>query len=346
MAELNKKLRIKGTDGKTTPVTIYTTEKEAGANNFKLRTGDNSASIGTCYCALGEIDGDKATKGRIKKTTGDVYAIMSERKSPVPFHQDIYATPGSYQWTPPDGVDSVTAFVLGAGESGSATQKRGKRGGIAKETFSVLETSPWPDQPDIVSVFLSSSEDYYPISSLFGMGKLSPVSLRGTEYDTVSETGAYTNEGIYSGSSSLPPWGGIAVVSVGDDPYPDYIPYLLISGGNVSPFLRTSDLPNDLLAGNSGYLIPLISDITKAPKIRTLGFSCVVEAGSASSLEVIYKDEVSIFSPLHKVSLSDGSTKSLFQSYSGDTKIGSQFANFLGTTKEGDVTPLWIKFKQ
>lgn len=119
MAKLNNKLWIKGTDGTTSSVSIYTTEVEAGANSFHVL-----ATVGgECYSALGSINDSTATKGRIKKPGGETYAILTD--GGIVGNYELYSDPGSYGWFPPSGVSKVKVTIAGGGGGGGFNKNAG-----------------------------------------------------------------------------------------------------------------------------------------------------------------------------------------------------------------------------
>ncbi len=72
---------------------------------------------------LGEPNDGRATIGRIKETSGHVYAILTSGKPP--YHKDSYTTPGTYTWTCPADVTTARVTVAGGGGGGVAFKMTG-----------------------------------------------------------------------------------------------------------------------------------------------------------------------------------------------------------------------------
>lgn len=112
MAELNKKLHIrKGSTEQT--VKLYTTQAEAGDAYSYIKVDGVQA-----YIPLGAENDSRATMGRVKKRTGNQFAILTSGKPP--YHKDSYTNAGTYTWTCPAGVTKVKVTVAGGG-GGSGT---------------------------------------------------------------------------------------------------------------------------------------------------------------------------------------------------------------------------------
>lgn len=111
MAILNKKLKIKDSEGTTVDCNIYTTQTEAGDTTLQMKVNNESA-----YVTLGETNGYGATKGRVK-INGETHAIMS--KASLPYTEQSWTEPGTYTFTVPAGVTRVRVAVCGGG-GGSA----------------------------------------------------------------------------------------------------------------------------------------------------------------------------------------------------------------------------------
>lgn len=107
MAILNKKLKIKDSEGTTVDCNIYTTQAEAGDTTLQMKVNNESA-----YVTLGETNGYGATKGRVK-INGETHAIMS--KAGLPYTEQSWTEPGTYTFTVPAGVTRMRVAVCGGG---------------------------------------------------------------------------------------------------------------------------------------------------------------------------------------------------------------------------------------
>lgn len=139
MAELTKKLYIKKGDTQQT-AKLYSTTAEAGTVYAHLIVDGVQA-----YLPLGEPNDGMATIGRIKETSGHVYAILTSGKPP--YHKDSYTTPGTYTWTCPTGVTTVKVTVAGGGAGGCTlfhiVKYPGGSGALITDTVSVVPNSSY-----------------------------------------------------------------------------------------------------------------------------------------------------------------------------------------------------------
>ncbi len=110
MAILNKKLKIKDSEGTTVDCNIYTTQTEAGDSTLQMEVNNESA-----YVTLGETNGYGATKGRVK-INGETHAIMS--KAGLPYTEMSWTEPGTYTFTVPAGITRLRVAVCGGGGGG------------------------------------------------------------------------------------------------------------------------------------------------------------------------------------------------------------------------------------
>lgn len=143
MAELTKKFYIKKGDTQQT-AKLYSTTAEAGTVYAHIIVDGIQA-----YLPLGEPNDGRATIGRIKETSGHVYAILTSGKPP--YHKDSYTTPGTYTWTCPTGVTTARVTVAGGGGGGLATKwkaniasakYRGASGGKGANATSTISVIP------------------------------------------------------------------------------------------------------------------------------------------------------------------------------------------------------------
>lgn len=143
MAELNKTIHIrKGSTEQT--VKLYTTQAEAGDAYSYIKVDGVQA-----YIPLGAENDGRATMGRVKEHTGNLFAILASGKPP--YHKDSYTSPGTYTWTCPVGVPTARVTVAGGGSggcvlSGGFGHKRrisGGSGGLITSTVSVTPNSSY-----------------------------------------------------------------------------------------------------------------------------------------------------------------------------------------------------------
>lgn len=112
MAELNKTIHIrKGSTEQT--VKLYTTQAEVGDAYSYIKVDGVQA-----YIPLGAENDGRATMGRVKEHTGNLFAILASGKPP--YHKDSYTSPGTYTWTCPVGVTTARVTVAGGGGGGIA----------------------------------------------------------------------------------------------------------------------------------------------------------------------------------------------------------------------------------
>lgn len=143
MAELTKKLYIKKGDTQQT-AKLYSTTAEAGTAYVHLIVDGVQA-----YLPLGEPNDGRATIGRVKETSGHVYAVLTSGK--IPYHKDSYTNAGTYTWTCPAGVTKARVTVAGGGGGGIATKwrlnpasakYRGASGGKGANVTSTIDVIP------------------------------------------------------------------------------------------------------------------------------------------------------------------------------------------------------------
>lgn len=108
MAELTKKLHFKK-NGTEQTAKAYSTTAEAGTEYIT-----NKIDGVTCYVAIGDTTDNRATVGRVKKSSiAAERAILSTGK--VPYTEISWTTPGVYTWTAPGGVYNVKVATCGGG---------------------------------------------------------------------------------------------------------------------------------------------------------------------------------------------------------------------------------------
>lgn len=118
MAELLKKLHFLK-NGTEQTAKAYSTTAEAGAEYVT-----NKIDGVTCYVAIGDTTDNRATVGRVKKSSiAAERAILSTGKPP--YNKIEYRTPGTYTVTIPPGTPRVKYELAGAGGGGG----RGTGGG-------------------------------------------------------------------------------------------------------------------------------------------------------------------------------------------------------------------------
>lgn len=111
----------KGTS--TWAVPIYDNKAEAGGRFLHVIIGGTHGYIPLC-----ETSDPRATAGRAKEHTGDLYAIAT---SGTPAYKKVtYSTPGSFTFTVPAGVTKLRVEVAGGGGGGGGAdgQSAGKGG--------------------------------------------------------------------------------------------------------------------------------------------------------------------------------------------------------------------------
>lgn len=111
----------KGTS--TWAVPIYDNKAEAGGRFLHVIIGGTHGYIPLC-----ETSDSRATAGRAKEHTGDLYAIAT---SGTPAYKKVtYSTPGSFTFTIPAGVTKLRVEVAGGGGGGGGAdgQSAGKGG--------------------------------------------------------------------------------------------------------------------------------------------------------------------------------------------------------------------------
>ena len=111
----------KGTS--TWAVPIYDNKAEAGGRFLHVIIGGTHGYIPLC-----ETSAPRATAGRAKEHTGDLYAIAT---SGTPAYKKVtYSTPGSFTFTVPAGVTKLRVEVAGGGGGGGgADGKSAGKGG-------------------------------------------------------------------------------------------------------------------------------------------------------------------------------------------------------------------------
>lgn len=111
----------KGTS--TWAVPIYDNKAEAGGRFLHVIIGGTHGYIPLC-----ETSDPRATAGRAKEHTGDLYAIAT---SGTPAYKKVtYSTPGSFTFTVPAGVTKLRVEVAGGGGGGGgADGKSAGKGG-------------------------------------------------------------------------------------------------------------------------------------------------------------------------------------------------------------------------
>lgn len=113
MTILAKKLHIKGTDGVTHDVNLYTTEAEAaGTGAYAHVIVDGNAA----YFSLGAASDTYVTRGYIKQSDGKSFCIR-EKGLPL-YGSSEYNSSGNF--TVPAGAIAVQVTVAGAGGGGYA----------------------------------------------------------------------------------------------------------------------------------------------------------------------------------------------------------------------------------
>lgn len=114
----------KGTS--TWAVPIYDNKAEAGSHFLHVIIGGTQGYVPLC-----ETSDSRATAGRAKEHTGDLYAIAT---SGTPAYKKVtYSTPGSFTFTIPAGVTKLRVEVAGAG--GSSAGGKDYWSGDAKDYF-------------------------------------------------------------------------------------------------------------------------------------------------------------------------------------------------------------------
>lgn len=108
MAELAKKLHFKK-NGTEQTAKAYSTTAEAGTEYIT-----NKIDGVTCYVAIGDTTDNRATVGRVKKSsTAAERAILSTGKPP--YTEQSWTTAGTYTFTVPAGVTRIRVAVCGGG---------------------------------------------------------------------------------------------------------------------------------------------------------------------------------------------------------------------------------------
>ena len=160
-------------EGSTLGVTVTTTGVQdgttlywtiVGASDFGTATGNfvitgNVGSFNVTPTADSTTEGPEtfqiqirteSINGTIVETTGNI-TINDTSLTPVPTGQVAFTSPGSYYWTVPDNVTSVSAVAIGGGGGGSASTLAsngvsgggGGGGGLGWATFSATPGDTW-----------------------------------------------------------------------------------------------------------------------------------------------------------------------------------------------------------
>ena len=119
----------KGTS--TWAVPIYDNKAEAGSHFLHVIIGGTQGYVPLC-----ETSDSRATAGRAKEHTGDLYAIAT---SGTPAYKKVtYSTPGSFTFTVPAGVTKLRVEVAGGGGGGGGADGiisgKGGNGGSGAKT--------------------------------------------------------------------------------------------------------------------------------------------------------------------------------------------------------------------
>lgn len=129
----------KGTS--TWAVPIYDNKAEVGSAYSYIKVG---GTIG--YIPLCSKSDSRATAGRVKESTGTIWAIAT---SGTPAYKKVtYSTPGSFTFTVPGGVTKLRVEVAGAGGSGGTPAMGddgwddGGKGGNGAKVNTTLTVTP------------------------------------------------------------------------------------------------------------------------------------------------------------------------------------------------------------
>lgn len=109
MATFAKMLRIQPSGGTEETAEIYSTTDEAGGN-YMFCSVDGTDG----YIALGDTDASNATSCRVTKS-GTTYAILTAAE--VVSGYDNFNGKGTYSWTCPSGVSTVSISVVAVSSS-------------------------------------------------------------------------------------------------------------------------------------------------------------------------------------------------------------------------------------
>lgn len=109
MAVFTKALHIQPSGGTEETAEIYSTTDEAG-DNYMYCTVDGTNG----YIALGDTDASNATSGRVTKN-GTTYAILASAE--VVSGYDTFSGKGTYSWTCPSGVSTVSISAVAVSSS-------------------------------------------------------------------------------------------------------------------------------------------------------------------------------------------------------------------------------------
>lgn len=109
MATLAKKFRMRTSSGAVQLANIYSTPGEANNNTMRV-LADNIAG----YVAVGSIGDPRQTNGRVRKTNGVTYAILTDG-APA-YGYGYYTSNGSF--TVPSGVTKLRVTCVGGGAGG------------------------------------------------------------------------------------------------------------------------------------------------------------------------------------------------------------------------------------
>lgn len=113
MAKLNKKLYLKDSLGNITSCSLYTTQAECNNSGNPLKVDGFDALV-----VLGPLDHIRATRGRVKKSNGKTYAILTQG---IPYTEVSFTTPGVHTFTVPASVNRIRVAVCGGGGGSVAT---------------------------------------------------------------------------------------------------------------------------------------------------------------------------------------------------------------------------------
>lgn len=139
MAILAKKLHIKGADGVTHDVNLYTTEAEAAGTGAYAHVIVDGI---TAHFSLGAASDTYVTKGYIKESNGNSFCIR-EKGLPL-YGSSGYNSSGNF--TVPNGATAVRVTVAGAG-GGSGWREQGEvtivfNGGNGDKQIATVSVTP------------------------------------------------------------------------------------------------------------------------------------------------------------------------------------------------------------
>lgn len=109
MATLAKKFRMRTSSGAVQLANIYSTPGEANNNTMRVLADDIAG-----YVAVGSIGDPRQTNGRVRKTNGVTYAILTDG-APA-YGYGYYTSNGSF--TVPAGVTKLRVTCVGGGAGG------------------------------------------------------------------------------------------------------------------------------------------------------------------------------------------------------------------------------------